>query len=159
MFNGYFAGIGYVRLETYCKENRSCANGSNTTHSWNAVSFRHGLAGRALGPTLGSLRVLEVDYVVLHRALTCLLCILSQIIVPLYILRTVLTSCGWPLINSVLNDYTPKKHRAKFNSMQSIAGFGYEFEVTFFRFWAMLSSKKTNPLSLSPRTPLPKLIV
>lgn len=48
----------------------------------------------------------------------------AQVIVPLYVARTVLTSCGWPLMNSVLNDYTLKKHRAKFNSMQSIAGFG-----------------------------------
>jgi len=32
-------------------------------------------------------------------------------------------------MNSVLNDYTLKKHRAKFNSMQSIAGFGWSFSA------------------------------
>jgi serine/threonine protein kinase len=31
---------------------------------------------------------------------------------------TVLMSCGWPLLNSVLNDYVPKSTRARWNSVQ-----------------------------------------
>ena len=36
------------------------------------------------------------------------------VIVPLYIVRTLLTSVGWPLIMSVLNDYVSKEHRCVF---------------------------------------------
>ena len=36
------------------------------------------------------------------------------VIVPIYILRTTFTSVGWPLINSVLNDYVAKNHRYGF---------------------------------------------
>jgi hypothetical protein len=31
---------------------------------------------------------------------------------------TVLMSCGWPLLNSVLNDYVPKSTRARWNSVK-----------------------------------------
>ena len=32
---------------------------------------------------------------------------------------TVLMSCGWPLLNSVLNDYVPKSTRARWNSVST----------------------------------------
>merc|ERR1712151_1084882 len=50
---------------------------------------------------------------------------LPLVIVPICILRTTFTSVGWPLINSVLNDFVSKEHRSKWNSLQSIAGLGW----------------------------------
>lgn len=50
---------------------------------------------------------------------------LPYVVVPLYIVRTLLTSVGWPLIMSVLNDYVSKEHRSKWNSLQNIAALGW----------------------------------
>lgn len=47
------------------------------------------------------------------------------LVVSIYVMRTVLTSAGWPLINSVMNDYTTKRNRAMWNSLQSLAGFSW----------------------------------
>ena len=70
--------------------------------------------------------------------------ITRHVIVSIYILRTTLTSVGWPLIMSILNDYVAKENRcviciasptptartnacwpqrrSKWNSLQNIAG-------------------------------------
>lgn len=50
---------------------------------------------------------------------------IPPVIVTIYILRTILTSVGWPLIMSVLNDYVSKEHRSKWNSLQNLAALGW----------------------------------
>ena len=47
------------------------------------------------------------------------------IIVPVYIVRTIVMNCNGGLRKSLLNDYVPKANRAKWNSFDSITRFGW----------------------------------
>ena len=44
----------------------------------------------------------------------------ARIILPLYLLRTWLMNAPLALSKSILNDYVPKKHRAKWSSLESV---------------------------------------
>merc|ERR1719323_2849063 len=49
----------------------------------------------------------------------------AHVIIPIYVLRTILmNSCG-ALRSSVLMDYVSKKNRAKWNSLDSVRKFGW----------------------------------
>jgi len=49
----------------------------------------------------------------------------ASCILPIYLLRTWLMNCTGALTKSVLNDYVPKKHRAKWNSLESLNVFSW----------------------------------
>lgn len=49
----------------------------------------------------------------------------EYIIVPVYIIRTVLMNCGYALQKSILMDYVAKKDRGKWNSLDGITKFGW----------------------------------
>ena len=49
----------------------------------------------------------------------------AAVVIPLYLVRTWLMNCTAGLTKSVLNDYVPKRHRAKWNSLESLNVFSW----------------------------------
>lgn len=47
------------------------------------------------------------------------------LLVPIYVLRTSLMNCSYPLQESILMDFVPKHERARWKSLDSVAGFGW----------------------------------
>ena len=47
------------------------------------------------------------------------------VLVPIYILRTGLMNCSYPLVESILMDFVPKEERARWKSLESVAAFGW----------------------------------
>ena len=47
------------------------------------------------------------------------------LIVGLSVLRAVLTSCGWPLLSSVMNDVVPKASRGRWNALSTVGVVGW----------------------------------
>ena len=47
------------------------------------------------------------------------------VLVPIYILRTALMNCSYPLQESILMDFVPKQERARWMSLDSVASFGW----------------------------------
>jgi len=50
---------------------------------------------------------------------------LKQLIIPVYIVRTVLMNCTSPLKKSILNDHVPKTSRGRWNALDSVTSFGW----------------------------------
>ena len=46
-------------------------------------------------------------------------------LVPIYVLRTALMNCTYPLNESILVDYVPKNERARWKSLDSVVSFGW----------------------------------
>ena len=46
-------------------------------------------------------------------------------LVPIYVLRTALMNCTYPLNESILMDYVPKNERARWKSLDSVVSFGW----------------------------------
>ena len=46
-------------------------------------------------------------------------------VVTLYILRTALMNCTYPVEESILMDYVPKNTRARWKSLESVSQFGW----------------------------------
>lgn len=51
----------------------------------------------------------------------------AWVIVPVYLLRTALMNCGYPLVKSILMDSVTSQQRAKWNSLESVSSFGWRF--------------------------------
>eukprot|EP00470_Lotharella_oceanica_P010938 CAMPEP_0170191402 /NCGR_PEP_ID=MMETSP0040_2-20121228/51625_1 /TAXON_ID=641309 /ORGANISM="Lotharella oceanica, Strain CCMP622" /LENGTH=62 /DNA_ID=CAMNT_0010439475 /DNA_START=16 /DNA_END=200 /DNA_ORIENTATION=- len=49
----------------------------------------------------------------------------KYIIVPIYVIRTGVMNCTYPLDESILMDFCPKEKRARWKSLESIAAFGW----------------------------------
>lgn len=47
------------------------------------------------------------------------------ILVPIYVVRTGMMNCTYPLDESILMDFCPKKERARWKSLESISAFGW----------------------------------
>ena len=47
------------------------------------------------------------------------------VLVPIYVLRTGLMNCTYPLNESILMDYVPKNERARWKSLDSVVSFGW----------------------------------
>ena len=47
------------------------------------------------------------------------------VLVPIYILRTGLMNCSYPLVESILMDFVPKEERARWKSLESVSAFGW----------------------------------
>ena len=47
------------------------------------------------------------------------------LIVPVYIVRTAIMNCNYPLQKSILMDYVSKATRARWNSLESVTAFGW----------------------------------
>ena len=46
-------------------------------------------------------------------------------LVPIYVLRTALMNCTYPLNESILMDFVPKNERARWKSLDSVVSFGW----------------------------------
>jgi len=47
------------------------------------------------------------------------------VMVPIYVVRTALANCTYPIEESILMDYVPRDRRARWKSLESIASFGW----------------------------------
>lgn len=49
----------------------------------------------------------------------------ARVMVPMYLVRTSLMNCNYPLQKSILMDYVSKEHRATWNSLEAVTSFGW----------------------------------
>ena len=49
----------------------------------------------------------------------------ARAMVAVYLVRTSLMNCNYPLQKSILMDYVAKEHRATWNSLEAVTGFGW----------------------------------
>ena len=50
---------------------------------------------------------------------------LAAVVISLYLIRTALQNATYPLSESILMDYVPKKSRARWKSLESVVQFGW----------------------------------
>ena len=77
----------------------------------------------------------RVQTIILVKAigLSCLYCMIlipnvkemPWLVVPLYIARTGIMNCTYPLQESILMDFVPKCERARWKSLESVSAFGW----------------------------------
>lgn len=48
-----------------------------------------------------------------------------RVMIPVYLVRTSLMNCNYPLQKSILMDFVAKEHRAIWNSLEAVTSFGW----------------------------------